>query len=127
MKKVIITVLIALVYTTSNATDSDQCIVKNTVSNSSALNKKELALPYSDTGSAEMKLVAQQGTYTLWKCPVQYVVNYPLLSSIVGKTYHYFVYNNNDFHLTVNNMNKQDVYKFFTGLKESDNVISQNF
>ncbi|PLX05753.1 MAG: hypothetical protein C0596_18840 [Marinilabiliales bacterium] len=70
-------------------------------------------LPYSSSGVAVMEKVISKDEYTLYKCPSSYVTNFPG-QSITGKNYNYFVYKNNEFHMTVNENNKNDIYNFLT-------------
>jgi hypothetical protein len=70
-------------------------------------------LPYSSYGKAMMEMVYTKDEYSLWKCPSSSVTNFPG-TSITGNTYNYFVYKNGNFHLTVNENNKNDVYQFLT-------------
>jgi hypothetical protein len=71
-----------------------------------------LTLPYASGDSACMTMVYSKGDYSLWKVRSDEVVNYTN-SFITGKSHNYFVYKDNDFHLTVNEHNKSDIYKFF--------------
>ncbi len=76
-------------------------------------NVGKLFLPYAKNDYADMQLVTIKNEYSLWKCNSKFVINYPL-NNITGKTYNYFVYKNGEFHLTVNDFNKNNVYMFFT-------------
>ncbi len=77
-----------------------------------SLQTSTLMMPYSDHQIIEMQRIISKDDYTLYKCPSQYITKYPT-KSITGNSYHYFVYKNGEFHLTVNEFNKDKVYKFF--------------
>lgn len=70
-------------------------------------------LPWADFEYVDMELVSQRNEYTLWRCKSLLVKNYPG-KHIHGKNFHYFVYKNKQFHLTVTEMNKSCVFSFFT-------------
>lgn len=72
-----------------------------------------LSLPYAQESMVQMEIVSKKGDYILYKCDSKKVDNYPI-GRITGKSHHYFVYKNGEFHLTVNEMNKKSVYEFFT-------------
>lgn len=72
-----------------------------------------LQVPYSTSKSACMQKVYSKGDYSLWKVPANEIVAYPN-KNITGVSFNYFVYKSDNFHLTVNELNKSDVYKFFT-------------
>ncbi len=68
--------------------------------------------PYAATSVVNMEKVYSKDDYVLWKCPSKVVKDFPG-QSIIGKTYNYFVYKNGEFHMTVTEMNKESVYRFF--------------
>jgi hypothetical protein len=72
-----------------------------------------LNFPWADAQSVIMEKVYSKDEYSLWKCESQIVTNFPG-QKIHGKLYHYFVYKNGRFHLTVTEMNKECVFSFFT-------------
>ena len=74
---------------------------------------QQLEAPYSLTQIVPMQEVISKDSYELWKCPAEFISNYPGVK-ITGKSYHYFVYKNGKFHMTVNEINKESVYMFFT-------------
>lgn len=74
---------------------------------------KKLHNPYSSFKKTEMVKVYEKGSYSLWKCPIVLIDKYPNTNILFGKTYSYFVYKNDNFHLTVTELNKSDVYNFF--------------
>lgn len=80
-----------------------------------SLQTENLIMPYSDFSAIEMRKIISKNEYSLYKCPGYYINNYPT-NYITGKSYHYFVYKNGEFHLTVNEFNKDKVYKFFVNL-----------
>ncbi|MBN2779400.1 MAG: hypothetical protein JXR36_17345 [Bacteroidales bacterium] len=110
MKKSLISILIVVVFAASSfaANKSETSSPKMESQNVSVQ-----FLPYANNGAVLMEKVISKGEYTLWKCPDQYVTNFPG-QSITGKNFHYFVYKNNNFHMTVNENNKNDIYKFLT-------------
>lgn len=71
-----------------------------------------LPLPHSSLSFACMQKVYTKGQYSLWKVRAGEVDRYPH-SFITGNSYNYFVYKGDRFHMTVNNLNKNDVYRFF--------------
>ncbi len=70
-------------------------------------------VPYSSAGAEVMQKVYTKDEYVLWKCPSSAITRFPG-QSITGKDYNYFVFKNGMFHLTVNENNKNDVFKFLT-------------
>lgn len=72
-----------------------------------------LFLPYADSNHVEMTKLSERDEYSLWKCPAHFVCKKPSFAT-TGKSYNYFVFKNGEFHLTVTDFNKSDVYKFFT-------------
>lgn len=81
------------------------------ISKRSALS--EQVFPYSSTKVVTIEEVFSKSDYTLVRIPSSEVTNFPG-ASITGNSYNYFVYKNGTFHLTVNENNKKDVYKFFS-------------
>ena len=75
--------------------------------------ESKMLFPYSKEKAIQMELIHSKNEYTLWRCQGKLVDNYPG-KSITGKEYNYFVYKNGEFHLTVNNYNKSDIYNYFT-------------
>ncbi len=73
----------------------------------------EQVFPYSSNGIVSLEEVYSKSDYTLVRVPSSEVTHFPG-SSITGNSYNYFVYKNGDFHLTVNENNKNDVYRFFS-------------
>ncbi len=75
-----------------------------------------LPLPHSSNNFACMQKVYTKGQYSLWKARAEEVDRYPH-SFITGNSFNYFVYKGDRFHLTVNNYNKNDVYRFFVEMQ----------
>jgi hypothetical protein len=63
-----------------------------------------------------MELVYIKGDYSLWKCLDTLVDKYPQ-DSLTGKSYKYFVYKNEKYHLAVKENNKDDIFRFFSASK----------
>lgn len=74
--------------------------------------KRTIHLPYAEVFSVPMEMVYSKDNYILWRCPSQFVKDFPT-KYITGKNFNYFVYKNGKFHMTVTDMNKESVYKFF--------------
>lgn len=74
--------------------------------------KSTVQLPYAEVYSVPMEEVYSKDNYILWRCPAQFVKDFPA-KYITGKNFNYFVYKNGKFHMTVTEMNKESVYKFF--------------
>ncbi len=73
----------------------------------------ELFLPWANNSTVKMEKVYSKDEYSLWKCESQNVTNYPG-SKITGEVYNYFIYKNGKFHMTVTDMNKNNVFRFFS-------------
>ena len=71
-------------------------------------------IPYSIPNFVEMQKVAERDKYELWKVPSNLIRPIPG-QRMVGKSFNYFVFRDGKFHLTVTEMNKESVYKFFSG------------
>lgn len=113
MKNLFLTLILGISVLGSNAENDEQCPLNGSFNESITQKIETMYMPYADSNTAEMSLVKTKGEYTLWKCPSKYVTKYPL-RTITGRSYNYFVYKNGEFHLTVNEMNKEIVYLFFT-------------
>ncbi len=72
-----------------------------------------LELPYAVHEIIPMELVTIQGEYSLYRCDAD-LVNEPKSCSLKGNNYHYLVYKNDGFHLSVNECNHQAVFQFFS-------------
>lgn len=77
---------------------------------------KSLKMPFSSSQIVEMELVYTKGNYSLWKCEETLVDNYPQ-DRLTGKSYKYFVYKNEKYHLAVKENNKDDIFRFFSASK----------
>jgi hypothetical protein len=77
---------------------------------------KSLKMPFSSSQIVEMELVYTKGNYSLWKCEDAAVDKYPQ-DRLTGKTYKYFVYKNEKYHLAVKENNKDDIFRFFSANK----------
>jgi hypothetical protein len=77
---------------------------------------KMLKMPFASTGKATMELVYKNGQYSLWRCEESAVDQYPG-KGLTGKTYNYFVYKNEKYHLAVKENNKDDIFMYFSGTK----------
>jgi hypothetical protein len=77
---------------------------------------KTLKMPFSSSQKVEMELVYTKGNYSLWKCEDSCVDKYPE-NRLVGKSYRYFVYKNEKYHLAVKENNKDDIFRFFSAGK----------
>jgi hypothetical protein len=113
MKTIIIATIFLFSFISTFAGISDVPKTKNYDSESNIKIESYRFLPYAKTDMVKMQKVFTKGDYTLWKCQADVVTTYPA-DNITGKTFNYFVYKNNKFHLTVNEFNKQNVFKFFT-------------
>ncbi len=71
-------------------------------------------IPYSIPNYVEMQKVAERNNYELWRVPANLIRPIPG-QRMVGKSFNYFVFRDGKFHLTVTEMNKEAVYKFFSG------------
>ena len=85
----------------------------NTEPMSNIDSEKKIRVPWANATEVNMQEVFSKGSYSLWKCPSELIDNYPG-EKITGISFNYFVYKNNKFHLTVNEMNKTSVFEFFT-------------
>ncbi len=110
---ILISVLLGTVLNSYSVNAEQSAENKSEVEVANYNNVGKLFLPYAKNNHAYMHLISTKGEYALWKCNSKFVINYPL-SNITGKTYNYFVYKNGEFHLTVNDFNKDNVYLFFT-------------
>lgn len=70
-------------------------------------------LPYAVHEIIPMELVTIQGEYSLYRCEAE-LMNAPKSCSLKGNNYHYLVYKNDGFHLSVNECNHQAVFQFFS-------------
>jgi hypothetical protein len=77
---------------------------------------KSLKMPFSSSQIVEMELVYTKGNYSLWKCEDASVDKYPQ-DRLAGKSYRYFVYKNEKYHLAVKENNKDDIFRFFSASK----------
>ncbi len=113
MRNLFLTLIFGITVIVSNAKNDEQCPLNTSLDKSLIPKIETMYMPYTESKTAEMRLVKTKGEYTIWKCPSIYVTKYPL-PTITGRSYNYFVYKNGEFHLTVNEMNKEKVYLFFT-------------
>ena len=72
-----------------------------------------LEIPYAECPQLPMEFIAKRGEYKLYKCEACLLCPVPSCK-LKGDEFHYFVYKNGDFHLSVNQCNHRAVYKFFT-------------
>jgi exo-beta-1,3-glucanase (GH17 family) len=72
-------------------------------------------VPYAETFGTEMTLLAEKGEYSIYSCETCHLNEIPGCPP-KGQIHHYFVFKNNQFHLTVNECNKQAVYNFFVNM-----------
>ena len=70
-------------------------------------------LPYGKTGFVPMTSVFTNGEYTIYRAETDFINEIPSCQP-VGKNYHYFVYKNGEFLMTVNECNKDKVFKHLT-------------
>ncbi len=113
MKNLFLNLIIGLTALGSYAGNDEKSVADVLLNETSNQRIETLFMPYAENSTAEMMLVKTKGEYSLWKCPGKLVTKYPL-RAITGRSYNYFVYKNGEFHLTVNEMNKDKVYLFFT-------------
>jgi hypothetical protein len=114
MKKLLIlSVLVSLAFGLSANTTN---LPKDTAgkAETSPIVKNIVQLPYAEMNAVTMEKVYSKDEYVLWKCPSHLVKDFPA-SYITGKKFNYFVYKNGKFHMTVTEMNKDSVYRFFVG------------
>ncbi|MBN2779401.1 MAG: hypothetical protein JXR36_17350 [Bacteroidales bacterium] len=109
MKKASLTIVL-IVFATFLLASHDKG--KKTGNKTESAKESIMYFPYSKKESIQMELIHSKNEYTLWRCQGKLVDNYPG-KSITGKEYNYFVYKNGEFHLTVNNYNKNDIYNYF--------------
>jgi hypothetical protein len=109
-------ILLVLVFTGVVLSASTADLPRDTAGKSSpnTIVKNSVQLPYAVENVVVMEKVYSKDEYVLWKCPAKYVNDFPV-SYITGKNFNYFVYKNGQFHMTVTEMNKESVYKFFVG------------
>ena len=74
----------------------------------------DLRIPYSKGFIAQPEYVISKEQYSLWRVKSEQIRDIPGCSAI-GESYHYFVFKNGKFLLTVNECNKENIYKFFVG------------
>lgn len=72
----------------------------------------DLRIPYSKGFIAQPEYVISKEQYSLWRVKSEQIREIPGCSAI-GENYHYFVFKNGQFLLTVNECNKENIYKFF--------------
>lgn len=113
MKYTILLSIALFAFTSIFADETDVPKVFETKAETKILLKRNLEMPWANTQTVKMQKVYSKDAYTLWKCPAELVNNYPGVR-ITGKDFNYFVFKNGSFHLTVNEMNKESVYTFFT-------------
>jgi hypothetical protein len=112
MKTIITLSIVFLTITSSFAINTNVSKVDTATNTSIIIFNQNLNLPWANNSAVVMDKVISKDEYTLWRCESNNVKNYPG-QNITGKSYNYFVYKNNKFHLTVNEMNKANVYTFF--------------
>lgn len=83
-------------------------------SSSNEANQIELnILPYGKTDFVPMTPIYQSGEYTVYRVESDFVNTIPSCQP-VGKNYHYFVYQNGEFMMTVNECNKDNVFSYLS-------------
>ncbi|HOK37733.1 MAG: hypothetical protein WHW07_00220 [Bacteroidales bacterium] len=90
-----------------------ETIVEYSVSVSNPVIQTKI-IPYSVPNYVEMQKVTERENYELWKVAANQIRPYPG-QKLVGKSFNYFVFRDGKFHFTVTEMNKDAVYKFFSG------------
>lgn len=124
MKKTLITILAVLflgsISTFANDTLSVRTIGVSDIQTSvlSAILKPDvrvvntLEMPWAKLGLAQSEWVISKGEYAVWRVNAISLRDIPSCSP-VGISYHYFVYKNGKFLLTVNDCNKDKVFDYF--------------
>jgi hypothetical protein len=69
-------------------------------------------LPYGISDLIPMVEIISNGEYSIFRTESKFVGNIPSCQP-VGKNYHYFVYKDGKFLMTVNECNKDKVYNYF--------------
>jgi len=112
MKK--LSILAVLVVMAGFLTAATSDLPKDTAggSSNSEVIRNGVYLPYAESSAVTMEKVYSKDDYVLWKCPSKLVKDFPG-EGITGKSFNYFVYKNGKFHMTVTEMNKESVYRFF--------------
>ncbi len=107
-------ILSVLVFITGLLTAATTDLPKDTSVSGTASSaiRSSIYLPYAEDATVSMQKVLSKDEYVLWKCPAGLVKDFPG-KNITGKSYNYFVYKNGKFHMTVTDMNKDSVYRFF--------------
>jgi hypothetical protein len=110
MKKLAIILIAIVTFGLGSVSANHSDFIKsNTVnSNEVVLN----ILPYSNGHFVPMSPVYSKGEYSIYRVSASYLGNIPSCKP-VGKNYHYFVYKNGQFLMTVNECNKEKVYSYF--------------
>jgi hypothetical protein len=73
-----------------------------------------LKIPYAKGFVLEPEYVIGKEEYSLWRIKSEQIKEIPGCSAI-GQNYHYFVFKNGQFLLTVNQCNKDNIYHYFAG------------
>lgn len=69
-------------------------------------------IPYASSSFIPMSLVAEKGSYKVFRASSDYINEIPSCTP-AGTNYRYFVFKDNSFLMTVNECNKDVVYKYF--------------
>ena len=79
-----------------------------------ASNNAEINLfPYAKTDFVPMNSIFSQNEYTVYRVESDFVESIPSCQP-VGENYHYFIYKNGQFLMTVNECNKQKVFEYLS-------------
>ncbi|MEA1873210.1 MAG: hypothetical protein U9N51_02115 [Bacteroidota bacterium] len=109
MKKLIVLVAIISAFNISNGEASE---LKK--SNTNETSQIELNVhPYGKTNFVPMTPIYVYAEYTVYRVKAEYLQNIPSCQPI-GNDYHYFIYKNGAFLLTVNECNKDKIFSYLT-------------
>jgi hypothetical protein len=107
MKKLIVLIAIISAFGISNGEASELKKANNNETSQVELN----ILPYGKTDFVPMTPIYVHAEYTVYRVQAEYLQSIPSCQP-VGTDYHYFIYKNGAFLLTVNECNKDKVFSY---------------